>query len=309
MRGGGTTSEPLWLRRVVGRAGYRAAGRRFLAGPAIEDAVATASALREAGVASAFLPLFPAPRCEVDLWNLEAALAELVRQAAWRGVEPHLVLEDAHLGGGPEDASPGLPPESGTASLERVVEVVKARGGFVYVGLSEEGALDRLLPRSRASSEDGGAALGFALPVRLRRESRRVVRAAEAGMGLLLHDSDRTLAERPLPGLTVREGARAVREFFLSLAREAWARAMSVAALSRDTATLSALGEAADEAGAARRYEIVYRLGDRVAHLLRVREAGRAVRVLVPFGPDWVPYLTARLAEWPWDAGARPTRA
>lgn len=302
--GGGTTSEPIWLQRIVERTGYRVAGPRFLAGPGVGDAVAVASALREAGVGVAFLPLLPVPRRDADLWSLEAALAELIRSAAWRGIEPHLVLDVTlvvgTVGGSRRDA--------GFASLSRVVEAAAARGGFIHLCLPGEGILSDVLALGRAKPAGGRPAVGVSLSLRLAHVCRRVLSEARAGFAVLLHDYERTLAERPLSDEAEAGGAGAMRPRFVALARDVWARAASVTALSRDTATLDALERAAAEAGAAGRFEVLYRLGDRVAHLLRSRDAGRAVRVLVPFGPEWAPYLTARLAEWPWDAGARAAR-
>lgn len=290
------TTEPPWLQHLIITTGRRLAGSRFLGGETIPEALAVAAAAGRGGASTAFLPLLAQPASEADAWNQAATVEELIRSAAAQRLDAQVVLDPDHFGW-------RLSPVVAGRLLADVCRAAMDCGGYVHLrvaatdgGLSAGPALFQHLHASFS------CALGIAISTRLSGAEEVVRRVASLGANLLLVDEQSPAATQGEGLARTRRERALTRKLCLRLAVLHWEGGGYVAVCSRDTVLLQTLDDTAAEAGVPEtRYEFLFKLGDRVRQQRAFLRAGRAVRVLIPFGADWQGYLSERLAEWPWD--------
>lgn len=285
-----------WLDHLVATLGRRLIGSRFLGGETVRDALAVAAAVSRNDASTAFLPLFAVPASEAEAWNQAAIVHDLIRSASAEGLDVQILLEPDLFGW---RTSPGL----ACRLLEDVCRVAGECGGFVHLAIAaEDGGPAAGSALFERLSSTLGHSLGLSMAADLAGAEDVLRRVAGRGHHLLLWDPARA------PGRGAARGGRdcrtrtRARQRYLDLARLHWQGGGYLAASSRDTSLLHALEEAAAQEGVPdSRYEFVFLMGDRVRQQRAFQRAGRAVRILIPFGDAWREYLGERLEDWPWD--------
>jgi proline dehydrogenase len=245
--------------------------RRYVAGPTVDDALAVARTLAGFGIAAS-LDLFgervtdPARATRVaDAYVALAARAGAETDDAW------LSLDFSHIAFSP-------------ALLARIAAAVPP-GRRLQVGAEEAAVTDRVL----------GAVVGVArrgLPVaatlqaNLRRSDADADRLAAAGVPVRLVKG--AYVEGPA---VARPWGPETDRAYAALARRLAADGVEVALATHDAALRDELLADLPHASC----ELL--LGVRGEDARALARAGRAVRLYVPFGPDWLVYLMRRRAE------------
>lgn len=245
---------------------------RYLGGPDAAAALAIASRLAEAGIAAS-----------VDLFgeNVEdAAVAELATEhyleLATKVAEvpgTDISLDCSHLGLDRE-------PKRCAERVTRIAAELPA-GARLQLGAEESSRADAVLTIAETAAASGLPVMAT-LQANLRRSDRDLDRLLAAGIPIrLVKGAYAEPADIGLPWGPETDAA------YLRLAARLAGAGAPHALATHDPAILTASGEA----------PIEMLLGVRPREAVRLAEAGRAVRVYVPFGPRWFRYGARRLAE------------
>jgi proline dehydrogenase len=232
--------------------------RRYVAGETLEDALATARRLNDAGLHSS-VDLFGERTAAADAPAVAAAYEQLcarLPQGAWVSLDLSHIAFDGAL-------------------LDQIAAALPA-GARLQVGAEEAARTDRVLELITAR----GAPLEATLQANLRRSPGDADRLALAGMSVRL-----------VKGAYVEPQAHpwgeATARAYAKLARQLDRAGVDVALATHDERLLDVLPHA--------RCELL--LGVRPQLARRLAAQGRDVRIYVPYGRDWFRYFMRRRAE------------
>ena len=245
--------------------------QRYVAGPTVGDAIATARRLADVGL-GASVDLFgertdPAAAAAVatDYERLSAALATGTEQSTWLSLDLSHIAWDGEL-------------------LERIARAVPP-GRRLQVGAEEATRADRLLDLVTAAAREG-LPVEATLQANLRRAPRDAERLAAAGVGVRLVKG--AYVESPGEALPWGPPTDAA---YAALARQLTGAGADVALATHDAPLrLRLLAELPDA-----RCELL--LGVLPEDAVALAAAGRDTRIYVPYGPDWLRYFLRRRAE------------
>ena len=271
-----------WIPRPIV---YRVA-RRYVAGVAMNDALATARTLAAQGLRSTTALLGEHLH---DPAQVEATVAEYVRllEALERdGLEGGVSVKPTHVG---LSIDPGLC----QASLERLAAEAARRGRFLRIDMEDHTTTDATLAihRDLRARHDN---VGIVLQAYLKRTLDDI--------DALPPDSSVRLCKGIYvePESMVIGGYDAVRANYLRALERLLARGAWTAIATHDEWLIRESIERVERSGrGANDWELQMLLG--VAPKLRQRVAaeGRRIRVYVPYGPEWYDYSLRRLRENP----------
>jgi proline dehydrogenase len=275
-------SLPLVPRFVVARV-----ARRYIAGPALDDALDTVRELNREGAMATVDYLGEETRdprqVERAVVEYEEAIARLHREGL-----------DCNVSAKPTLFGLRLDRELCLSSLTRVATAAAAAGSFLRLDMEDHSTTDATLALHRALRERG-LPVGIVLQAMLRRT---------------LPDLAALRAERPNvrlckgiyrePRLHAWQDPEAVREAFAH-ALERLLRAGSYVGIATHDERLVLAGmELVDRLGLGRdQYEFQMLLGVEPALRQIILGAGHRLRVYVPYGTDWYGYSLRRLRENP----------
>lgn len=275
-------SLPLVPRFVVARV-----ARRYIAGPALEDAVRTVRELNREGAMAT-----------VDYLGEETRDPEQVERAVveYEGAIDRIRREglDCNVSVKPTLFGLRLDRELCLSSLARVATTAAAAGSFVRLDMEDHSTTDATLALHRALRERG-LPVGIVLQAMLRRT---------------LPDLAALRAERPNvrlckgiyrePRVHAWQDPEAVREAFAH-ALERLLRAGSYVGIATHDERLVLAGmELVDRLGLGRdQYEFQMLLGVEPTLRQIILAGGHRLRVYVPYGTDWYGYSLRRLRENP----------
>ena len=266
--------------------------RRFVAGPALEDALGVAARLNAEGVDAAVTHLGENVATVGDAAHAAEAYLEILEQIDRRKLRAVPSLKLTHLG-------LDLGEAVCRANLERVVARGLTAHTLVWVDMESSAYTDRTLDlyrRLRGTYSN----LACVVQAYLRRTAQDIERLIENGATLrLCKGAYREPPEIAFPAKRDVDESYA-RGIDRLLSAGAMARNVYPAFATHDERLLDRAREQARAGGiTADRFELQMLYG--IRHDLHgpMRAAGLRLRVLVPYGEDWYGYFMRRLAERP----------
>jgi len=266
--------------------------RRFVAGPALEDALGVAARLNAAGVDAAITHLGENVATTDDAARAADAYLEVLAEIGRRRLRAVPSLKLTHLG-----------LDLGDAVCRENLERVAARGlatrTLVWVDMESSAYTDRTLELYRRLHPTYSN-LACVVQSYLRRTAQDVERLIEIGATVRLCKG----AYREPPAIAFPDkrdvDASYARLLDRLLSADALARGVYPAFATHDERLIARAREKARAGGVtADRYEIQMLYGIRHDLHATLGAAGSRLRVLIPYGEDWYGYFVRRLAERP----------
>jgi proline dehydrogenase len=258
----------------------RALVNRFVAGDTVEDAIAVATRFKEQGITVTLDLLGENVNSETAAAQAVISYADVLRQAKAADIEPNVSLKLTMLG-------MDLGDELATANLRRILDVARDVGGFVRVDMESSDYTERTLDIFRQVHDEYGDHVGIVLQTMLRRTGQDVLE----------------MIDRNARSDTVAMGSKENDEVFRQLMRMLMQKGNYPAIATHDMAIIDdAMEYARKNTITPDRYEFQMLYGVRTADQERLRSKGYNMRVYTPFGKDWYPYYTRRIAERPANA-------
>lgn len=282
-----------WFDRLVARAlpwvprpVVERLSRRYIAGERREDALAAGGALERSGYRATYDLLGEAVRNADEVRAAAAEYLRLLDELAARGLGRNVSVKPTQMG---LDHGEDLCFETVSGIAERAARL----GAFVRFEMEESRTVDaslRVFSRLRRAYP---GVVGCVLQALLRRSEEDACKLVAAGPDLDVRLVKGVYVEPPEIAYQDPEEIRSSWKRILRVLLEGGAR---VAAATHDTE----LAEAAFSASAERaewreRLELQVLLGVREELRSAWRDRGMPVRVYVPYGPDWHPYVLRRL--------------
>jgi proline dehydrogenase len=270
--------------------GFRGFSRRFVAGERCEDVVAVVRRLNDQGFESTVSFLGEDVRSEREVDVSIAEFEAFLDAVGQRDIRSHLSVKLTELGLAFDE-------DLAAHSLERVLCVAGAAWTFVRIDMEDSRYTDatlRLFRAARASHDN----VGIVVQAYLRRSAGDIEALAAEGAPVRLVKG----AYRE-PGDLAYQQKGDVDAAFIRLA-DAYLSRMApdarLAVATHDVRMLRAVLRSARRLGIARdRFEFQMLYGIRSDLQRALRDRGYTVRVYVPYGTHWYPYLMRRLAERP----------
>lgn len=281
-------AEHPWSRRIVtGTRPGRAVASRFVAGESLEDAMRVAASLDRRRITSMLDYLGENVRTEEQAEAARAAyLQALAAIARAKDLDCAISLKPTQLG-------LDMSLEACLSNVEPIVEAAKSQGTVVMVDMESVGYLDPTL-RVFREAHASYPKVGIALQSYLRRTERDVQTLPPGCRVRLVKGAYLEPAE------VVFTTKREVDASFARLFTTLFARGHSIDVATHDPRLLEGVRRRVDASGEGwSRVEFQMLYG--VRRDLQVGFAGQGypVRVYIPYGTEWYPYLTRRLAERP----------
>ena len=277
---------PLMPRPLVWRV-----ARRYVAGPRLDDAIATARRLRGEGAMTTVDVLGEAVDSRQRVTTFVDQYVRTLEALAAGGLDVNVSIKPTMFG--------LLLDESFCQdNLERVVVTAKAHGGFVRIDMEDRSTTDATLRMYRNLHARHGS-VGVVLQAYMRRTLRDIEELPTEGANVRLCKG--IYIE---PRAAAWKGYETVRANFTAALEKLLARGVYVGIATHDEYLTCRAVELVDRLRVPReRYELQMLLGveDELRRIL-VAE-GHPLRVYVPYGEDWYLYSLRRLRENPAIAG------
>jgi proline dehydrogenase len=270
----------------------RAAARRFVAGDSIEQTIAAIRTLNQRGVKATLDHL--GENAETESQAIAAADGYMMALdcIARTGVQSHLSIKPTQLG-------LDLGAAFCRANLERVASRASEIGTFVRLDMESSAYTDRtfeVLHGLRTAYDN----VGVVVQAYLLRSRADVLGLIDAGIPVRLckgaYQEPASVAYR-----TKSDICQSMIDLMqLLLGEKARHRGARLALATHDEKLIEATKAFADAHDIPRHaYEFQMLYGIRPALLQQLADAGFEVRVYVPYGTEWYPYVMRRLAERP----------
>jgi proline dehydrogenase len=281
------TEHPVFRRLATSHAIGRRVAARFVAGESLPDVLGVAHGLREQGIATMLDHLGENVRAPEHA--AEAASA-YVRALETIGAEPVL---DAAISIKLTQLGLDLSEELCRAHVRRVLDTADAVDRLVMIDMESSEYVERTLALFRSFRERSDR-VGICLQAALKRTpsdvsalpGRSIVRLVK---GAYLERSEIAFERR-----------KDVDRAFVRLAATLLARGHTLHVATHDPRLVEGLRRRVDDGSVpASRIEFQMLYGIRRDLQVRLAAGGFPVRVYVPYGTEWYPYLTRRLAERP----------
>jgi proline dehydrogenase len=287
------SASPAAKRLVTGTPVSRHIASRFVAGETLDDAIGAARAANQAGLSASldFLGESVASREEADAATRMAI--ETVQRIAAEGIEANISIKPTQLG---LDIDETLCREN----VEKVLSGARDAGdgnGEIFVRLDMESSeyTERTVALVEALWAAGFRNVGTVLQSYLRRSPDDVRRMIDLGARVRLVKG----AYKEPPTVAFPDKAD-VDRMFVEEMETLLSQGTYPAIATHDEAMISATRHFAFERGIPKTsFEFQMLYGIRRDLQQRLREEGYNVRVYIPFGDSWYPYLMRRMAERP----------
>ena len=264
--------------------------RRFVAGETADDAIAAVAELNKKGITASLDLLGESVHNEADARAAGKAYIELLERIAKRGVDANVSLKLTQMG---FDLSEDLC----VAIVQEILEVARANGSFIRLDMESSAYTQRTIDLfERRLYPNYPACVGIVLQSMMRRTVDDVERAIKLRArvrlckGAYLEPASVAFPDKTdVDANYAQVHARAARARQLRRHRDA----------RRETDSGHRSAFANEHGIAANRFEFQMLYGVRRDLQESLVKDGWRVRVYVPFGTQWYPYLMRRLAERP----------
>lgn len=263
---------------------------RFVAGDTAEDAIAVATGFKEQGI-TVTLDLLGENVNSADAASAAViSYADVLRQAKDADIDPNISVKPTMLG-------MDLGDELTRENFRRILDVAKDVDGFVRIDMEGSDYTDRTLALFRELHDEYGDHVGIVLQTMLYRTGEDVLEMIERNARVRLVKG--AYAEPESVAMGSKENDAAFRQLMRMLMQKGNYPAIA-------THDLDLIEDAMEYARkntiTPDRYEFQMLYGVRVGEQERLRSKGYNMRVYTPFGKDWYPYYTRRIAERPANA-------
>jgi proline dehydrogenase len=276
------------VRRAVTRYGMRLGARRFVAGENAAQFLPVARGANAQGFAVAATILGESVRNREETLAVTDEYCALLRAFTEEGIDANVAFKLTHVG-------LDIDPELAFQNAARIAAAAQENGNTIRMDMEQSRYVDRTLDIYRRLKEryDG---VGFVLQAYLYRS------LADLAAMIPLAPNVRIVKGAYLETADVAyPRKRDVDENYVKLAELALSHAGYTAIATHDAKIIDRAAQFAMERGLPKRgrfeFQMLYGIAAPLAR--RVLEHGYRVRLSVPFGEYWFPYLMRRLAERP----------
>jgi proline dehydrogenase len=266
----------------------RALVRRFVAGDTLDEALAAVARLSAQGLTTTLDRLGENVASAAEARAAGESAAATLRAMAARGIAPNVSVKLTMLG---LDISEALAYDGMRALLATAVAV----DGFVRIDMEGAAYTERTLAIAEALHEEFPGAVGTVIQAYLHRSDRDVERLIARRMRVRLVKG----AYAEPPGVALQRQGE-IDAAFARLMERLLEDGRYPAIATHDPALIRATRGFALRMGISPdRWEFQMLYGVRRREQIALAAEGYGMRVYVPFGPDWYPYFTRRIAERP----------
>ena len=263
---------------------------RFVAGDTIEEAIAISGSFKEQGITVTLDVLGENVNSEEAASVAVVNYADILHQAAAAGIEPNASVKLTMLG-------MDLGDDLTRANLRRILDIAREVGGFVRVDMEGSEYTDRTLAIFRDAHDEYRDHVGIVLQTMLYRTGEDVLEMIERQARVRLVKGAYSEPENIAMGKKENDAA------YRQLMRVLLKKGKYPAIATHDPALIDeAIDYARKNQITPDRYEFQMLYGVRQSEQERLRSKGYNMRVYTPFGKDWYPYYSRRIAERPANA-------
>lgn len=287
-------SKQNWAERVARACGIeRLLVRRFVAGDTSAEALAVAQKLSNAltGANAAFSLLGEAV---TDPTEAEQAVDEYCALASAVG---DLSETDARIAVKPTLLGLDISYQTAQRGLLRIVETATEHGVRVELDMEASGTVDATLELYRAAAARSKST-GVALQAYLRRSPEDAQTLIDEGIARVRL----VKGAYSEPSRIARSGRDPIRRAYTELLTQLWRAGADIGIATHDPALHRAARRLARESPATNYWEFQMLYGVRPELAEAMVAQGDRLRVSIPYGERWYPYLARRIAERPENA-------
>lgn len=279
---------------VVERTIRRSGGglvRRFVAGETLDDALVQVRRLKEGDLTATLDQLGENVRTGAEAAAAVASYTGILDRLAAGGLEPNISVKLTMLGLDFGD-------DIATANMRTVLARAAEVRGFVRIDMEGSAYTERTVAITERLHDEFPGVVGTVIQSYLKRSDADVDRLMARDIRIRLVKG--AYAE---PAAIAHQGREAVDGAYRALLLKLLGTARYPAIGSHDPALIALTQSRAAELGLSQDdYEFQLLYGVRRDEQLSLRERGFRVRVYVPYGTEWYPYFTRRIAERPANA-------
>lgn len=282
-------SESRLARRLAREAPFsHAVARRFVAGESLEDAVRAVRSINEAGMHASLDYLGESVSRRTEARAAAEVYVELIDRIAREGLDANVSLKLTQMG---QDIDEAFLREN----LERVLEAARNADLFVRFDMESSDYTERTLDFFETLWHEGHRNVGVVIQSYLYRSEADVRRLNELGARVRL-----CKGAYKEPESVAFPHKRDVDANFIRLMKLLLSGGTYPGIATHDEAMIRATTDYARQQGIApSAFEFQMLYGVRRDLQQKIVEEGWNLRVYVPFGEAWYPYLMRRLAERP----------
>jgi proline dehydrogenase len=275
-------------RALVGAPLTRALSQRFVPGEGISHLVEAVRSAEAGGLRATANYLGEAVRSAEDARAAARVYLRLLEALHEAGLEPNASLKFTQMG---QEISESFLSEN----LNPVLQRARDCGAFLRFDMESSPFVTRTLHAFEGLWNEGWRDIGVVLQAYLKRTAGDVRRMIELGArvrlckGAYAESADVAYLEMPR-----------IRRNYLELAEQLLTEGVYPALATHDDTIIEGIQEIVARRGVARdAFEFQFLFGVRRDLHARLASEGYRVRLYVPFGDQWYPYLMRRLAERP----------
>jgi proline dehydrogenase len=281
----GVTNRSVVRRAVTRTRPGRALSRRFVAGEKLEDVIAVAKDLNEKGFSVSLDHLGEYVSDETKALQARDDYLAAIDAIAIEGLDANVSVKLTQLGLGTND-------DLARGSLTTIAQLADDRGTTVTIDMEDATLTEATIQMYEKAQKEHGN-LGIAIQAYLHRSVDDISRIASLGGHIRLCKG--AYAEPPEVAFQSAEEVDA--NFDLLLGQLMRIESTTPAIATHDEARIAAAEAAATNREHSWEFQMLY--GVRTKMQQSILDSGRPLRVYVPYGDAWYPYLTRRLAERP----------
>lgn len=264
---------------------------RFVAGETLADALAVATDLQQRGMTSTLDQLGENVSTAEEASGAVTVYTEMLHRMAAANLEPNISVKLTMLG-------LDLGDEVATANMASILEAAREVNGFVRIDMEGSAYTARTLAIFEQLFATYGPHVGIVLQSYLYRSERDVNRMIELGARVRLVKG--AYAE---PDTVAYQARKQIDENYVRLMEKLLDGGVYPAIATHDPALIRATqGYATRMHIGQEKYEFQMLYGVRREAQARLAAEGYRMRVYIPYGTEWYPYFTRRIAERPANA-------